>query len=38
MTRTRADAWLAYEVALDHAETAYILYVQLNERAANCKP
>ncbi len=28
------DAWLAYELALDNAETAYILYVELTERAA----
>jgi hypothetical protein len=28
-----ADAWLAYELALDHAEEAYVLYVQLTERA-----
>jgi len=33
-----ADAWLAYELALDHAETAYILCVQLNERTATCEP
>jgi hypothetical protein len=33
-----ADAWLAYELALDHAETAYILYVQLTERAGVCDP
>jgi hypothetical protein len=32
------DAWLAYELALDHAETAYILYVQLTKRAAVCDP
>lgn len=28
-----ADAWLAYELALEHAETAYSLYAQLTERA-----
>jgi hypothetical protein len=27
-----ADAWLAYELAVDHAEAAYTLYVQLTER------
>ena len=31
-----ADAWQAYELALDHAETAYIRYVLLTERAAVC--
>jgi hypothetical protein len=30
-----ADAWLAYEVALDRADTAYITFAQLNERAAD---
>ena len=28
------DAWLAYERALDHAEAACSLYVELTERAA----
>jgi hypothetical protein len=32
-----ADAWRAYELALDRAETAYILYVQVNERAPSCE-